>query len=66
MQTTFDTLKDKLVEVRNAGGMEAVDSYLDKNYKLIPWEQCYECDCITPRNPLTLKCFFEGDYHDEF
>ena len=65
MTLTMDDLKDKLVEVRNAGGMEAVDHYLDANYRLIPWEQCYECDCITPRNPLTLRCFFEEEYHDE-
>ena len=66
MTITMDDLKDKLVEVLNAGGMESVDVYLDKHYKLIPWEQCYECDCITPRNPLTLKCFFEEECHEEF
>jgi len=65
MTIALDDLKDKLVELRNAGGMDAVDVYLDMYYRLIPWEQCYECDCITPRNPLTLKCFFEGDYHEE-
>ena len=63
-------LKQDLMQMLKAGvkvlysesGLNAVDKYLDQHYKLIPWEQCFECEKITPRDPRTLKCFFEEDH----
>lgn len=60
----MDDLKIKVIEVRNAGGMEAVDRYLDANYKVIPWEMCMDCDCITPRDLRNFECMFKEEYHD--
>lgn len=61
-QDLMQMLKTQVKELYNNKGLSAVDYYLDKNYKLIPWEQCYECQKITPRDPRTLKCFFEEDH----
>ena len=55
-------LKSQVKDMYGKHGLKAVDEYLDQNYKLIPWEQCYECGKITPRDPRTLKCFFEEDH----
>jgi hypothetical protein len=59
-------LKDVAIELRNAGGMEAVDKYFDKKHKMVPWEYCYECDCVTPRDlyGMTLKCLFEEEHEE--
>jgi NAD-dependent dihydropyrimidine dehydrogenase PreA subunit len=65
MQDLMKNLKDKCIEIHNAGGMDAVDRYLDEHHRLIPWESCFECDSITPRDPQTLKCFFEEELHEE-
>lgn len=62
MQDLMQSLKANIIELRNAGGMDAVDRYLDEHYRLIPWESCYECEAITPRDPRTLKCFFEEEH----
>jgi hypothetical protein len=61
---SIQEIKNKCIEVHNAGGIKAVDTYLDQHYKFIPWESCYECDEITPRDPYTLKCFFVEECHD--
>jgi hypothetical protein len=64
MQDLMQNLKNKAIELRNAGGMEAVDHYFDQHHKLVPWEYCYDCDAITPRDPLTpkLPCLFEEEH----
>lgn len=61
---SMQNLKNKCIEIYNAGGLESVDWYLDQHHRLIPWEMCYDCDEITPRDPLTLKCFFETENHE--
>lgn len=61
----MENLKNKIIELHNAGGMPAVDHYLDQKYRLIPWEKCFECDTITPRDPRTLKCFFEEEHYED-
>jgi hypothetical protein len=66
MNNLMQNLKDKCIELHNAGGMGAVDRYLDEHHRLIPWESCFECDAITPRDPQTLKCFFEEEFHDQY
>jgi hypothetical protein len=64
MQSPIQPLIDKAIELRNAGGMDAVDRWFDTYQKMIPWEYCYDCDCITPRDPLSvkLKCLFEEEH----
>lgn len=62
MQDLMQSLKDKVIELRNANGMDAVDRYLDEHHRLIPWESCYDCEIITPRDPRTLRCFFEEEH----
>jgi len=37
----MENLKNKVIEMHNAGGMQAVDKYLDQNYRLIPWDSCF-------------------------
>jgi hypothetical protein len=61
-QDLMQELKDKVKFIHDTDGISAVDVYLDMHHKLIPWEQCYECEKITPRDPRTLKCFFEEDH----
>lgn len=64
MLDLLENLKNKCIEIHNAGGIDAVDRYLDENHRLIPWEMCYDCDEITPRHPMTLKCFFTEENHE--
>lgn len=61
---SIQNLKDKCIELHNAGGLDAVDRYLDEHYRLIPWEMCYDCDAITPRDPNNLTCFFKEEMHE--
>jgi hypothetical protein len=61
----MENLKNKIIEIHNAGGMPAVDAYLDQKYRLIPWEQCFECATVTPRDPRTFKCFFEEEHYED-
>jgi hypothetical protein len=56
------TLEQTLKRVKDLGGMEAVDNYLDLQEPTVPWEFCYDCEEIMPRNPETLKCVFLEDH----
>ena len=65
MQDLMQSLKDKCIKLHNAEGIEAVDHYLDTHHRLIPWEMCYDCDKVTPRDPFSLKCFFTKEIHEQ-
>lgn len=52
------TLEQTVKRIRELGGDEAVDRYLDLHEPEVPWEFCIGCEAITPRNPETVKCVY--------
>lgn len=56
------TLEQTVARIRLIGGDDAVDRYLDLQEPNVPWEQCTDCDAITPRNPDTLRCVYKESH----
>lgn len=56
------TLERTVARIRELWGDEAVDRYLDLQEPNVPWENCIDCERITPRNPETLQCVYKESH----
>ena len=54
------TLEQTVMRIRELGGDEAVDRYLDLQEPNVPWEYCIDCEKITPRNTETARCVYRS------